>query len=411
MGLLVHREVVARAAVQVAEARHDGRQIYAMRAHPSSGPGRPRARCWRLELPRDAGIVVASRSTELMMPTEVKGIHSIANTDTVSRAADVVFIHGLGGDPFRTWTNGERGSSDYFFWPEELGKHRPDLGVWTVGYPAGITAMGTPGMSIQKRAENVALTLVNAGLGDRSLIFVAHSMGGLIAKSLVVLSSRAESATRALAPAVKGMVFCATPHLGADYASLARTLSKALGGAQKHVRQMQKDSEYLNDLHNNFISWRSRHNRFLVESYIENIPLMHKRWWWRPLPLGLVVNQASGDPKIEGAAVYSVDEDHSTITKPRSRDHDVYGGVIKFIDRALAAAAAAAPADHGRQLRKLAGKVIANIKFTQEEAMFLMNEVDPVVREEFWRLDRQRQDDNEFICAVARLVKNAKLED
>src|SRR5260370_26490555 len=50
-----------------------------------------------------------------------------------SPTADLIFIHGLNGHPSITWTDrsGE-------FWLPWLGKHLPDVRVWTYGYNAGL---------------------------------------------------------------------------------------------------------------------------------------------------------------------------------------------------------------------------------------------------------------------------------
>ena len=269
------------------------------------------------------------------MKPDSEGLHAIANTDGPDRVADVVFVHGLIGFSHRTWRYGKEGKRRHFFWPEELGKDLPECGIWSVGYPAGITELGKPGMTIEKRAGNIAHTLANAGLGDRPIFFVTHSMGGLIVKSLIVRSQALPDADRKrIAGAARGIVFCGVPHRGAAFASAGVVMGKVLGGAQDHVKEMQADAAPLDTLHDEFIEWHCR-NPIPLASYTENTGLFRRWWFFRLVRLRRVVEPASADPGIEGHTPRPVDEDHLSLVRPRDRRHDVYAGVLRFIRDAL----------------------------------------------------------------------------
>jgi hypothetical protein len=60
---------------------------------------------------------------------------SDGSTDTAM--ADVVFVHGIQGDPRETWTNKNGG-----FWPSWLAEDNAGLAVWSVGYEAGRQRVG-----------------------------------------------------------------------------------------------------------------------------------------------------------------------------------------------------------------------------------------------------------------------------
>ena len=96
-------------------------------------------------------------------------------------------------------------------------------------------------MPLSDRAKSVLLQLEVAGLGERPLVFVTHSMGGLLVKQLLRTASdnSAQRQYMAVLKNTRGVCFIATPHVGADLAKWAayfRTLPRhqrlhsAIGG-------------------------------------------------------------------------------------------------------------------------------------------------------------------------------------
>lgn len=267
------------------------------------------------------------------MTADSEGLHEIANTENADRVADIVFVHGLAGGSHSTWRHAKKGQAGYFFWPEELGRKLPHCGVWCVGYAAGLTRLGKPGMIIEKRAGNIASQLTMRGLGDRPVVFITHSMGGLVVKSLIVNSQlHADSARKRLAAAIRGVVFCGTPHRGSAFASAVGVL----GASQRHVKEMEANVEQLDLLHDQFLAWY-QHNPIAIESYAESIGLGRTNWYGRALPLGLVVNRSSANPNI--GTIHDVDADHLALVKPTPdipAVYDlVYRGVLRFIETVL----------------------------------------------------------------------------
>jgi hypothetical protein len=56
----------------------------------------------------------------------------VANTEDASRVGDVVFVHGLGGNPREYWMADK--DKREAFWPAWIGKDVPGVGVWSLGY-------------------------------------------------------------------------------------------------------------------------------------------------------------------------------------------------------------------------------------------------------------------------------------
>lgn len=299
------------------------------------------------------------------MTPDTEGLHPIANTDRPDRVADVVFVHGLGGSSHKTWRHGDQGEAGHFLWPEELGKELPQCGVWSFGYAAGFTQFGNPGMIIGKRAGNLAqqLTLaesapgINAGIGSRPIIFIMHSMGGLVVKSLIAASAHSTPTQRRLVSQIRGLVFCGTPHRGSALASAAKVLSDHsdglihlfapcvgwLGGCflsrlikpQPHLREMAAHAEPLDLLHDQFLSWQ-RESSVPVKTYAESHDLMAGGFLGRLISLGQVVPRDSANTNIDIPT--DVDADHLRIVKPAASGtvHAlVYIGTREFIKECL----------------------------------------------------------------------------
>src|SRR5262249_45106506 len=86
-------------------------------------------------------------------------------------------------------------------------------------------------MPLVDRARNVLLTLDVNGIGHRPLVFITHSMGGLLVKQLLRTANDGlpQSFEKTLLRNTKGVCFIATPHIGSDMARWASYLRSLLG--------------------------------------------------------------------------------------------------------------------------------------------------------------------------------------
>lgn len=266
---------------------------------------------------------------------DTEGVHPIANTARKDRVADIVFVHGLGGSSHGTWRYGQEGEADHFFWPDELGKELPQCGVWSLGYEAGIIPwFGGDGLPIEDRAVNLAHKLTTLGLGNRPVIFVTHSMGGLMVKEIVVQSITAgDAAWQRLVGQISGIVFCGTPHRGSDVAWAAKKLATVLR-TQHHIRDMAAGTRHLDRLHSRFVEWHRQHKP-MTEAYAEGIGMKRQQWLLRLLPVVFAVKPGSADPQLADCRCIPCHCDHLTLVKPDSHQHDVYAGVRVFIEKCL----------------------------------------------------------------------------
>lgn len=138
------------------------------------------------------------------------------------RSATIIFVHGIAGHAYDTFRDKLTVdvNEDETYWPRWLADAFPGANVSTFSYEAPrLTWFGTA-MPILERAKNLLKTLsLNLAGGDGPIIFVCHSLGGLIVKELMLeLQAQGEAEATALFMRIMGVVFIATPHLGSHQA-------------------------------------------------------------------------------------------------------------------------------------------------------------------------------------------------
>ncbi len=264
------------------------------------------------------------------MNPDTTGLHFISHGGGPESEADIVFVHGLGGGSHSTWRHGREGEAGHFFWPEELGKDLPDCAVWSLGYEAGVVPwFGVDGLPIEDRAKNLAHKLTTGGLGRRPLIFIAHSMGGLMVKEIVVQALTAGDVRwSGLVQQVAGIVFCGTPHRGSEVAQTVQRLAVLLQ-TPDYIGEMATGQRHLDQLHRQFVEWH-RKTGVRVEAYAEGIGMKRHHWLGRLGPKIMVVPPTSADPQLPACRCIPCHDDHVELVKPRNRQHDVYAGVLRF---------------------------------------------------------------------------------
>jgi triacylglycerol esterase/lipase EstA (alpha/beta hydrolase family) len=131
---------------------------------------------------------------------------------------DVVFVHGLDGDPVKTWSSG----SEESFWPRWLADDNPAAAVWCVGFEASASRWRGSPMGVLDRATNLLALLQTNGIGKRPLCLIGHSLGGLMAKEILFQAAAIAPDYQELAAQARGVVFLGTPHDGASIARIAK---------------------------------------------------------------------------------------------------------------------------------------------------------------------------------------------
>ena len=249
--------------------------------------------------------------------------------DNPRRRGDVVFVHGLNGDPRDYW--GEPGSH----WPAWLGEEIPDVGVWSLGYENAAFKQRTLSvlgfflrrgfaMPLFDRAMSVLLRLEVEvdGIGNKPLVFITHSMGGLLIKQLLRTAndSPSPSPAKTLVENTKGVCFIATPHIGSDLAKWVSYFGTLLDTTVA-VDELKPHQSLLRDL------------TFWYRCFVETHPVKTLAFYeTKPVPPGvIVVEPGDADPGVPHRGLYPLDEDHRTICKPKSKQAEIYLKTLIFV--------------------------------------------------------------------------------
>lgn len=246
-------------------------------------------------------------------------LEAIGLVDRKPVVADVVFVHGLGGSK-DTWRFGGDDSTSWPFW---LFEELPNIKVWILEYPAEkFQWTGTGGvMALPDRAKAIIDLLVNNEIGSRPVVFIAHSLGGLLVKQILRIACEMNIPDwKELAANTRGVLFLATPHNGSGIGSLAKAVSVLIGASATTVQLAANDP----------------HLRELNEWYQQNaLPKgFNTRAYFETLPLGpaIIVDQGSANPGVQGCVPIPFDGNHSKICKPTSKTDTIYLGAKKFVE-------------------------------------------------------------------------------
>ncbi|KAF3353859.1 Bile pigment transporter 1 [Verticillium dahliae VDG1] len=157
------------------------------------------------------------------------GLHTLVAKDSKSpELIDVVAIHGLNGHFLKTWTDPITGVN----WLKDLvPKFLPSARVMSVWYNSQVQfSKSTADIHAfsQQLLESLMAERESIEEQDRPLIFICHSLGGLVFKQAAIKAHENERYRDALSFRFHGVMFFGTPHRGSNLATWASVTANAL---------------------------------------------------------------------------------------------------------------------------------------------------------------------------------------
>ncbi|KAN0073090.1 Peptidase S8/S53 domain containing protein [Elaphomyces granulatus] len=286
--------------------------------------------------------------------------------DWENAKVDIVFLHGLRGDIEQTWTkNG-------VIWPKVLlRKDVPESRIFLFGFQPSIAHGDVANTEIQSNAEDLCSNLAAmrsstktvsdlripdsyplsplylstdcCGAQDnRPIIFIAHSLGGLVAAQVLVYSEQRteNSSAKSITRNLRGMIFLGTPFRGSSAMKLAEIASRILRffgvDIQQHaLKRIGADSEHLDELTKVFLDVLNKRKASKdPESKIEVFFFYETMTtWFNGSLVQLVESESAQLPGCgETAPIHA---DHDKICK-FEKDEDVgYGEIVEAINKVM----------------------------------------------------------------------------
>ncbi|CAN6587787.1 unnamed protein product [Malus baccata var. baccata] len=279
-------------------------------------------------------------SDDVNISSSVNGSQSSA--DTREPLLDIVFVHGLRGGPYKTWRISEDKSSTKSglvekidqeagklgtFWPGEwLSSDFPRARMFTLKYKTNLTQWSGASLPLQEVSSMLLEKLVSAGIGNRPVVFVTHSMGGLVVKQ-ILHKARADNIDN-LVKNTAGVVFYSCPHFGSKLADMPWRMGLVFRPAPT-IGELRSGSPRLVEL-NDYIRRLHKKGMLQVLSFCETkvTPIVegYGGWAFRME----IVSIESAYPGF-GDLVVLDSTDHINSCKPLSRTDPSYTEILQFL--------------------------------------------------------------------------------
>ncbi|KAM1013248.1 hypothetical protein ACFX15_042480 [Malus domestica] len=267
---------------------------------------------------------------------------SRSNAATREPLLDIVFVHGLRGGPYKTWRISEDKSSTKSglvekidqeagklgtFWPGEwLSSDFPRARMFTLKYKTNLTQWSGASLPLQEVSSMLLEKLVSAGIGNRPVVFVTHSMGGLVVKQ-ILHKARADNIDNLVKNTI-GVVFYSCPHFGSKLADMPWRMGFVFRPAPT-IGELRSGSPRLVEL-NDFIRQLHKKGMLKVLSFCETkvTPIVegYGGWAFRME----IVPIESAYPGF-GDLVVLDSTDHINSCKPLSRSDPSYTEILQFL--------------------------------------------------------------------------------
>lgn len=234
----------------------------------------------------------------------------------------VVFVHGILSSGEQCWRN-----RNGMYWPELL-QQEPELaalGIYVYTYQTGVFS-GSYSISDIVDDLKERLFYVDKVINHHQIIFVCHSMGGIVVRKFIV--ERILEINRQNLSI--GLFLVASPSLGSDYANCAKLIANLVGNVQAKALGFSQENNWLNDLDKAFKNIKGSEGLNIQgKELIEDQPIIFKKLFKKQIVEPFSAARYFGDPyKVPGS-------DHSSIAKPENKEAIQHRLLVKFIEKII----------------------------------------------------------------------------
>ncbi|KAJ5414485.1 alpha/beta-hydrolase [Penicillium cosmopolitanum] len=229
--------------------------------------------------PGTTTVIAQDKPSESSFPDGVEILYNAPQAEL-----DICFLHGLTGDRRKTWTpHGQEEPWPKTLLPAFISKAR----ILTYGYDAyALRKSVASNNRVIDHATNLLHDLTtdraSCNASSRPIIFVAHSLGGLVCKKALLLSrNNPESHLQEIFDSTKGVIFMGTPHDGSRMANWTKIPAAALGFVKSSNKSLldvlETKNQLLESLQIEFLEMvrnlQGSGRSFEVTCFFEELPL------------------------------------------------------------------------------------------------------------------------------------------
>ncbi|RBR10790.1 uncharacterized protein FIESC28_09321 [Fusarium coffeatum] len=287
-------------------------------------------------IPLPSSATVINRPATLSFDQEFLGITTISSPNEEDHKLDVIAIPGLGGHAFGSFRERD---GEHMWLRDDLpydltspSNERSMARIMTYGYKS-VVAESDSIQNIEDIATQLVASLRSLDQGPKTkpIIFIAHSLGGIVVKqSLVNLAKSTLPEDSGLLQAVYGIAFFGVPHLGMDISSLISMAGDAPSRAL--VESLSRDnSQVLGYLQREFVNVLGPEGKSEVVSFYEDkmspTAIQDSTGRWKmDEPLALLVSKASATHcrpwENSPEHICAISRPHSGLVKYAENDHE-----------------------------------------------------------------------------------------
>ncbi|EFW22637.1 conserved hypothetical protein [Coccidioides posadasii str. Silveira] len=251
--------------------------------------------------------------------------------------ADIIFVHGLGGSSLQTWS---KDGDPKLRWPQQWLPLEPETckaRILTFGYNAPFQR-GRDGSAadILDFARSLLLEMKygkddqsrELGLGKKPIIFVNHSLGGLVFKRAYVQGIR-DDGFCSIVKNIHAVLFLSTPHHGAKPARILNWISSISifsRSSKRYITELEANSRIIPDINESF------------RSFIHNLEIF-SFYELEPTPITrfisvTIVGKESAKIGCPGEVRVPLDANHHTVCKfssPRESTYKKLNGLLQHL--------------------------------------------------------------------------------